>query len=275
MSLQFKSVILVCLTALSSVGNAQDLLMQSSASVGAARIMSVSAVDYLQTVNPSMNTFAKSLDIHISYTLPYHIKDLQQINAKAAYSMPWATLHTNVGKSGSNESSYTIVGGGLSRSFGFFSIGMEYNAVIHHLPYNETHVSSFSRIGFHTVPNNKWTLSVAVHNIEKRGFSYEQYDFDIEPYFFAGAKWKGNDIFTLMCEVEKGWEHDPTYKVAMAVVPCRWLTTSIGFSTLGHSLTAGIGYINKLMTIHVGINHDEKLGVTSAASLTLHNIFRQ
>ena len=269
-----KRIILIIIAiCLSCNIKAQDIIAKSSNNIGAAGILSIDVVDVLQSINPSIYSNAKGLNVSVSYTLPYHLTDLGQAQAKAVYSFPWATVHASVNKNGCSESSFTSFGGGLSRSFGFLGIGIEYNAIIHQMPFSERCISSFSRFGFHAKPNDKWTLAVAVHNIEKRGFEYEYYDFDIESYLFASAKWKGNSYFSLLCEVEKGWNHDANYKVATTIFPCKQLNTTIGFATLGHSLSAGIGYQNKLLMLHVGISYHEQLGVTSSASVTIHNIF--
>lgn len=252
---------------------AQEIIPKPSGSVATAGILSIGGLDFLHSVNPSMNTYAKGFNLSVGYTLPYHLDDFQQIVAKGAYAFPWVTLHVNVNKCGGSESNITIVGGGLSKSFGILGIGMEYNAIMHQLPFNETTISSFSRVGFHINPNDKWTLSVAVHNIENRQLDYEYDSFNIEPCLFAGIRWIGNDIFSLIGEVEKGWNHKPVYKASALITPCKRLSTSVGFSTLGHSLSAGVGYVGKMLLLHVGISHHEQLGVTSSASIAIHNLF--
>lgn len=266
----------LCLFVLScSVANAQDIIPKMSGNIATAGILSVSASNPLQTVNPSMSSLTESMDFTVGYTLPYHLTDLQQIVAKGAFAFPWVTLSVNVSKSGNGGSTFSRFGGALSRKFGIVGIGMEYNAVIHQLPCDERAVSSFSCVGFHVIPNDMWTLSVAVNNVEERGFDYEYYDFDIESYLFAGVKWRANKIVTLLCEAEKEWDHDGVYKASVVVNPCKVVTASVGFSTLGQSISAGVGYCGKLFNIHVGISHHEQLGVTSSASVSMSNIFKK
>lgn len=251
----------------------QSVISRPSQSVGAADILSVGLTDGIHPLNPSVMAEAEGFNATASYAMPYGIADLQQITGKAVYATPYCNIDAAVSKNGSSESSYTEFGGGVSRMFHNWGVGMEYHAIIHKLPNNQSYTSSYSRIGVHANPTSRWTVSLFAHNIERRKIEYEYTSVNLEPMAALGLRWKATNMFNFACEVEKGWDHDAVGKVAVCVIPHPSLNATFGFSTLGSSVSAGVGYTYRNITLHTAISHHDQLGITSAGSISVSNIW--
>ena len=203
--------------------------------------------------------------------MPYSLKDLQQVDAKVAVATRVCHLQAEVLRSGNEYSAFTLLGGGLSRRFYKFGIGLEYRAVIHTMSNNEKYVSSFSRFGIHINPTEKWTFSAAVQNIENRQMSYEYTSVDLQPIAMIGLKWKANDMFALQAEVEKRWDRDAVGKLAVTIIPIPQLFATVGFMRRGSTLSAGVGYIHKFLTVNAAMSYHAQLGVSSGATISIVN----
>ncbi len=270
----FRHIFLALTLLAGTTARAQEVVVAPAEAVGAAGILSLSATEHqLPSVNPALIALDNGFGAVCTYAIPYELTDLQQVMLKASYKTPIVSVAVNVSKSGSSESNFTRFGGGISRSFGAFGIGFEYYAIIHNLPYNQDFTSSFSRIGIYVKPTDQWTFSVAVQNIERRGFEYEYSTTEIEPVAYAGLKWDGNKLFSLLCEAEKRWDSDPVGKFALALRPIDSLTVTCGYTSKGNSPTVGVGYEMGHVGIHAGISYHEKLGITSAAQLSIRNLW--
>lgn len=265
--------IIIAATLLPVGANAQDAVVTPAQSVGAAGIVAVTPTDGILSVNPSLMAEVDGLNIAASYTLPYNISDIQQVMGKVVYATSLVNITATVSTIGSDYSRYTEIGGGLSRNFGMWGMGLEYHAIIHKLPYNQKYTSGFSRFGIHMMPTSAWLISVAVHNIEHSGFDYEYGSKDIEPMAALAIRWTANDYFRLLCEAQKYWDSDAVGKVAIAITPIERLTATAGFASLGSSMSCGIGYSIGVFEMNVGISHHNKLGITSAASVSINGLW--
>lgn len=252
---------------------AQDAVVTPAQAVGAAGIITVTPNDGIQSVNPSLMAEVDGLNIAASYTLPYNITDIQQVMGKVVYATSLVNIAAQVSTIGSDESRYTEIGGGLSRNFGVWGMGLEYHAIIHKLPYNQKYTTGFSRIGVHMMPTSAWLISVALHNVEHSGFDYEYGSKDIEPMAALGIRWTASNYFRFMCEAQKYWDSDVVGKVAVVVTPIDRLTATVGFASLGSSISCGVGYSIGVFEMNVGISHHDKLGVTSAASVGINGLW--
>lgn len=266
-------VIFVVLLIASIQIEAQEVIVKPSQVIGAANIISVTATDGIQAMNPSIMAEAEGFNATVSYTRPYNISELQQVMGKAVYETSFGNIEAQINQSGSTDSRYTEIGGGFSRKFNKWAIGMEYYAIIHKLPNNQSYTSSFSRVGLHYHPIPQWTISVFVHNVERRSLDYEYSSYALEPMASVGLRWNASRIFTFLCEAQKNWDSDAEGKVAVCIVPYKNLHATFGFSSLGSSLTAGVGYTYSNIDIHVGIAHHNQLGVTSSASIGVRNLW--
>ena len=65
-------ILIIIAICLSCNIKAQDIIAKSSNNIGAAGILSIDVVDVLQSINPSIYSNAKGLNVSVSYTLPYH-----------------------------------------------------------------------------------------------------------------------------------------------------------------------------------------------------------
>ncbi len=271
-----KTSFLISVLVCSTVARAQEVTITSAEAIGAAGIVSVAAGEQqLVTINPALVSLDEGFGAICSYGLPYELSDLQQVLFKASYRTPYVTVAGHVSKSGSDESNFVRFGGGLSRTFGQFGIGIEYYGITHNLPYGQSYTTSFSRIGLYVKPDTHWTFSAIVQNVEKRGFDYEYYDVDIEPKAFVAIRWDCNDLFSLLAEVEKGWDSDPEGKVALALRPVERLLVTVGYTSVGNSPTVGVGYVVAgSVGLHAGLSYHEQLGVTSGAQVTVRNLWR-
>lgn len=245
----------------------QDIINTHPQTIGAAGILSVTATDGVASVNPSTMANVKHFTTEFAYTIPFSLPELGQKNAK--FVIPTKPFHITgqVTSSGDETSKYTQYGGGISHDFNHWAIGMEYYGITHTMSDNQKYTSSYSRIGLHFYPDEKWLLSVCVHNIERRVIDYEYSTFDIEPVALFALRWRANQLFAMLAEAEKRLEHDVVGKVGAAIYPTKRMDMTIGFSTRGQSLSAGIGLTGRVIGFHVGIMHHEQLGVTSGASI--------
>lgn len=251
----------------------QSVIVKPSQSIGAADIISVNTIEGIQSLNPSIMSEANGFNATASYTRPYNLTDLQQITGKMVYSTKYCNLTAQISKIGVSESNYTEIGGGLSRKFHNWGIGMEYHAIIHKLPFNQSYTSSFSRIGIHANPTKQWTISAMVHNIERRAIKYEYSTVELEPTAAIGIRWAATKIFAFVGEVQKGWDSDAIGKASVCIFPHPKVNASFGFSSLGSTISAGVGYTYNNIDIHIGISHHEQLGVSSAASVSIRNLW--
>lgn len=253
---------------LSFMAEAQDIITTTGESVGKADILAVATSDPIYSVNPSLMSGVSKGAISVSCAMPYGLSELKQISGKGVVETKLANVTMQVAQSGDKDSHYTQLGGGIARSFGLWSMGFEYYALIHTLTDNQKYSTSFSRIGLHFTPNDRWLISVALHSIEQREIDYEYTTVKMEPTCWTALKWKGSDLFSLMLEVEKRWEHDAIGKAAVAIYPIDKLEVTVGFSSKGQSLSAGVGYKWKGIGLNAGLMHHDQLGVTSAASVS-------
>ncbi len=246
---------------------AQDLIVPAGQSVGVAGIVALSATDDMRSVNPSLMSDVERLAVAVSYLRPFGFNELSQKSLKAVAATPFANAMIAVAKSGSDDSYFTEIGGGLARKWGKWGMGLEYYAVIHSLWNNERYASSFSRVGMHFRPSKKWLLSLAIHSIEQREIVYETTEAKIEAKAWLGLKWMANNTFAILLETEKPWEGNAEGKMAVAIYPADKIDLSVGFSSIGQSLSAGVGYKWQGADIHVGIMHHERLGVSLGATV--------
>lgn len=270
-----KRILSLVLLLLPTFVGAQDIIVTPASSVGSAGILSVSHQADILSVNPALSATTKSLDAFVSYTLPYHLSEFQQVMAKAAMHTPVANISLRVAQTGGEDSRYTQIGGGLSRSFGQFGIGLEYHAIAHTLPYGMRYWSSFSRFGIYVRPVPYLTLSTALHNVERSAFNYEYSQTEIEPMAVVGVRWDARSLCSFMVEAEKRWEHEAEGKAALVIRPTRKLSAQAGFSTIGRSISMGVGYDMGIVNIGIGVSYHDKLGVTSAAQILKQNILNQ
>ena len=264
---RFKLLITCVFSAFSIASWSQDIIVVQPINIGAAGILTVNATDGIASINPAMMSAAKGFSIEVGHTIPYALKELSQTNAKVVVPTKLINIAGQVAICGDETSRYTQFGGGFSRDFNHWALGLEYYGIIHKLTDDQKFTASFSRIGLHFYPNEKWLLSVALHNIERSQFEYKYTKTDIEPAAFIGLKWKASGYFALMLEAEKRFDHDPIGKVAAAIYPTKRFDLTVGFSTRGQSLSAGIGYSIKGLALHVAIMSHEQLGMTSGASI--------
>lgn len=245
----------------------QDIVNTHPQTIGAAGILSVSAIDGVAPFNPSLMTKVERFTAEFAYTMPFSLKELGQRNAK--FVIPTKPFHITgqITVSGDETSKFTQYGGGVSHDFVHWAIGMEYYGVTHTMADNRKYTSSYSRIGIDVYPDDKWLFSVCMHNIERRDIDYEYSRFDIEPMALFGLRWRANRLFALLLEAEKRFEHDAVEKVSAAIYPTKGMDVTVGFSTRGQSLSAGIGYTARVIGFHAGIMHHEQLGITSGASI--------
>lgn len=258
--------------AMAVVVEGQELIVCPAASMGAGNIMSVSADDGISAVNPAQMSYARGLSVAATAAMPYSLSALKQAELRAVYGFKPVNVAASVVRSGDSNSAYTVAGGGLSRQFGMWAMGMEYYAVCHSLPYSQSFWSSFSRVGVTVVPTAQWKVSVALHNVERSAIDYEYSSFEIEPRAFMGVRWAASEYFTVMAEAEKGWNSDIVGKAALAVTPYTNLTASVGFASEGSTLSAGASYRMGMVSIAVGLAHHQQLGLSSAATVTVHNV---
>ena len=101
-----------------------------------------------------------------------------------------------------------------------------------------------------------------MHSVEQREIEYESATAKIEAKAWLGLKWSASDMFAVLLETEKPWDGDAEGKIAVAVYPVNNLDVTIGFSSIGQSLSAGMGYKWQGADIHASIMHHEMLGVS-------------
>jgi len=253
---------------MSFTAKGQDIITSSGESIGKADIHSVTATNPIYSINPSMMSSIKKAAISVSCVMPYGMSELKQITGKGVVETKLANIAMQVGQSGDDDSHYTHLGGGLSRSFGKWAMGLEYYALIHTLTDNHKYTSSFSRLGLSFSPNEQWLLSVALNNIEQREIEYELSSVKISPIWWTALKWKGSDMFSLMLEVEKHIDYKAICKTAIGIYPVNNLEVTVGFSSKGQSLSAGAGYKWHGIGINAGLMYHEQLGVSSGASVS-------
>lgn len=260
-------IVATCLCLAVIGATAQEMVVSSGESVGAAGIATVSVTNNMRSVNPSLMGEVERLAVAVSYAQPYGLSDLTQVSGKVVGATPLVNLTLQVVKSGSDDSHFTEIGGGLSRVFGKWGMGVEYYAIIHSLWNGRRYSSSFSRIGLHFKPSEKWLISVALHSVEQRDIVYETTETSIKARSWLGLKWNASSLFAVMIEAEKPWNEDMIGKLALAIYPIDKLDVTVGFSSIGQSLSAGIGYAWNGADIRVGMMHHERLGVTLGATV--------
>ncbi len=264
-----KKIVFTGLFLVSLYADAQDIIVQSGESMGIAGMLTVSQVDGISSIDPSAIAEIEGLAaVEVSHARPFGMSELRQTSAKVAGQTKFANVLVAFARCGDEDSHYTEIGGGLSRKFGIWSMGLEYHALIHTMSDNRRYSSSFSRFGFRLRPRKEWLLSVAIHSIEQREISYGFTSREIEAIAMAGIKWRPNQLCSVMLEAEKRWNDDAIGKVAVAIYPIEGLDVSAGFSSNGSSFSAGAGYIWQGIALHVGIMRHEKLGVSSGVTLS-------
>ncbi len=255
---------------MSTLARAQDVVEQTARSIGSAGIIGVSALENFEAVNPALMATTTSFDAFVSCAVPYTLPELAQINGKMVVNARLLNVALRVAKHGSDGSSMAIFGGGLSRDFNVFGIGVDYYAIVHTLPYSVRATSSFSRIGLYINPSEKLLLSVFVHNLEHRAFHYADSAVEslIEPMAVVALKWSPTKIFALLCELEKRFESQAVCKAAVVIRPVKFIDVTAGFSSAGHAVSLGAGYRLGRLGLNVGLNYHNKLGLSSGATVS-------
>ncbi len=250
---------------------AQEVVWLPATAIGAAHIRTLSIDNGIEAMQPAQAAETKSFAACVGYTIPYTLSELGESHLRGAANLrDLACVTIDVGRHGDEESSITTLGGGVSKRWRYFSIGMEYYALIHTLADNQKFTSSFSRVGFILTPSKEWRLSVCINNIEHRQIDYGGYEFDIDQIAAVGLKWQPAPLFSVMAEVEKNFNLDtPTGKMAVALYPIERLQLSAGFCSRGRTPTVGIGYGIRMVSLHVGFSYHQQLGSTTGALITI------
>ena len=251
---------------------AQEVVWVPATSIGAASIKSITIDNGIEALQPAQCANTEQYAVAVGYTSPFSLSDLGQTHLRAAYNIrDIVCVAADVGHHGNDDSSITTIGGGLSKKWEYFSIGLEYYAITHKLNDNQKFNSSFSRFGFIISPTKELSLSVSVNNVESRKIDYGiGGSFEIEQIALAGVKWQPSQIFSVMAEVEKNFQiDDPATKVAVALYPVDRLQMSVGFCSRGRMPTAGVGYAYKLVRLHVGFAYHQQLGSSTGALITV------
>lgn len=254
---------------------AQEVYHTSPLQLQTANIYSTSPLEETaDAFNPSIISDITHCALEVSCSIPFALKELCQVDAKLAASTPLCHLQGEVLKSGDEGSSFTVLGGGISRRFHKFGLGFEYRALIHKQINTETYRSSFSRFGLHVDLSEEWTVAMSVNNIEGRRIRYKECDVDIPSFAAIGIKWR-HSMLVVQAEVEKNWNREAVYKVATSVVTRRAVFGSVGIVVRDDaaSPTAGVGVSFEHFVIDAGMSYHNKLGVSSGASIALVNIW--
>ncbi|MDO4461568.1 MAG: hypothetical protein Q4C30_03595 [Bacteroidia bacterium] len=254
---------------------AQETFHTSPLQIQTAEIRSTSPIDEtIDAFNPSVIAEITTFALQFSCTYPYALKELRQVDAKIATSTPICHIQAEVFKSGDDISSFTAIGGGLSRRFHKFAIGMEYRLLVHKQAEGTTYKSSFSRVGMHVNPSKKFTIAMALQNVEARRMRYYTTEVDIPSFVVFGMKWDSRFV-VLQTEVEKYWDRDPTIKLAATIKTPKAVFGSVGIK-VRKSLaqpSAGVGVQTKHIMIDAAISYHTQLGISSGAMLSLNNLW--
>lgn len=254
---------------------AQEVYHTSPLQLQTANIYSTSPLEETVDVfNPSVISDITHCALEVSCLIPFALKELCQVDAKVAASTQLCHLQGEIMKSGNDGSSFTVMGGGISRRFHRFGIGFEYRALIHKQMNTEAYSSSFSRFGLHVDLSEEWKVAMAVNNIEGRRIRYKECDVDIPSFATIGLRWK-HSMLVVQAEVEKNWKREAMYKVAASVVTRSAVFGSVGIIIRDDiaSPSAGVGVSLEHFTINAGMSYHNKLGVSSGASIALVNIW--
>ncbi|MBE6340856.1 MAG: hypothetical protein E7069_09000 [Bacteroidales bacterium] len=250
---------------------AQEVVWLPATAIGAANIRTLSINNSIETMQPAQAAETKSFAAVVGYTMPYSLSELGESHLRGAANIcNTFCLTLDVGRHGDQASSITNIGGGASKRWRYFSIGMEYYAVIHTLADNQKFTSSYSRFGFILTPNSEWRLSVCINNVEHRKIDYGGALFDIDQIAAVGAKWQPSERFSVMAEVEKNFNFDdPAGKMAVVLYPVERLQLSAGFCSQGRTPTVGVGYGIRMVSLNVGFSYHQQLGSTTGALITI------
>ena len=251
---------------------AQDVLPQSAHSLAAAGIHALNTNGGTTSLNPASATDATTPRINISAHLPYGMTALTQTQAKLSMPLKFASFSPSVTRSGTDQSHITTIGADMARQFKILTIGFGYYAIMHTLPFNVRGRASFSRFGIELHPTTQWTIAAAAHNPERRTMAYRHttYDRQLQTTLFTAIRYDAPTMIStaVEAEIEKG--RRPNIKAATSLRPTNGLTASIGIAYAGYTISAGIGYTRKFIGIHAAISHHAQLGISSAATLSLH-----
>lgn len=254
---------------------AQEVYHTSPLQLQTANIYSTSPLEETADVfNPSIISEITHCAFEVSCSIPFALKELCQVNAKLATSTPLCHLQGEVLKSGNTSSSFTVLGGGISRRFHRFGLGFEYRALIHQQENTERYRSSFSRFGLHVNLSEEWKVGILVNNIEGRRVRYKECDVEIPSFAAIGVRWR-HGMLVVQAEVEKNWNRDALYKVAASVVTKSAVFGSVGILVRDAiaSPTVGVGVCFEHFVMNAGMSYHNKLGVSSGASVALVNIW--
>lgn len=261
-------IAIACISIITIRAGAQEIVASAGESVGAAGITSVSIANKdMRSINPSLMGDVERLAVAFSYICPFGLTELTQISGKAVIATKLTNITAQISKSGNDDSHFIIIGGGLSKIYGKLGIGAEYYALIHTLWNNQHYTSSFSRFGIHFRPTKNLLLSLALHSVEQREINYETTENTIEAKAWLGLKWKASKLFSILLETEKPWNNNVEGKIALTVFPTDNLDFTLGFSSIGQSLSAGIGYTWNGANIRAGIMHHECLGTSIGTTI--------
>lgn len=265
----------LCFLFAAEAANSQEIIATTAQSVGSGGIVSVSPQAAITSLNPAFAAQTRSLDALLSHTILHELPELGISQGKAVFATSILNLGVDVVRSGGKDSHFVELGGTVARELGPIGIGFQYFAIAHTLPYGQRYWSSFSRFGIYAKAGEQWTLSAAFHNVERRGFDYGYGTHAIEPAAFVGARWDARQLCSMLIEVEKRWDHDAEGKIALVVRPIDKLCATVGFSTLGRSISIGASYLIGKINISAAVSYHDKLGVTSAAQITAENILNK
>lgn len=266
---------ILCLSILRTYAFSQEIHHTSPLQIQTANIYSTVPIEEtVDAFNPSIISDITTFGTQASCTIPYALKELRQSDAKLAVSTPVCHLQGEVMKSGNENSSFTTLGGGISRRFHKFGIGLEYRMLVHKQANAESYKSSFSRFGIHVNLSEEWTVAMAVQNIEGRQLSYKQVEVDIPSFAVVGVRWR-HSMLVIQAEVEKNWVLDPAIKVAATVISRKVVFGSIGLMVRNDSAmpSVGVGAQTKYCTINAAMSYHNQLGITSGASVSLNNLW--
>lgn len=254
---------------------AQEMFHTSPLQIQTANIYSTSPIDEsIDAFNPSVISEITTFGTQVSCSIPYSLKELRQVNAKVAASTPVCHLQGEIFKAGDDVSSFITIGGGISRRYHKFAMGMEYRVLSHKQMDGSTYKSSFSRVGMHVCLNDEWTVAMAVQNIEGRRLKYKYLEFDIPSFVVVGVKWH-HSVFALQAEVEKNWQHDAIVKVASTIKSGKAVFGSVGISIRQGVAqpSVGVGAQSKYIIVDASMSYHNQLGVSSGAMLALINLW--
>ncbi len=254
---------------------AQEMFHTSPIQIQTANIYATSAIEEsIDAFNPSVISEISTFGAQVSCSIPYSLKELRQVDAKFAASTPVCHVQGEVFKAGDDISSFITIGGGISRRFHKFGMGMEYRVLSHRQMDGATYKSSFSRVGMHVCLNEEWTVAMAVQNIEGRKLKYKFLEIDIPSFVVMGMKWH-RSVFVLQAEVEKNWQQDAIIKVASTIKSEKAVFGSVGLCVRQGVAqpSVGVGAQTKHFLVDASMSYHNQLGVSSGAMLALINLW--